>query len=79
MAEGLYEPAALQGWEVPGKTRVSFNAGAYVQAMQLSTTVSSEGREIYCERSMYGNDRNLGPQLHRLRSLGTGVRPVNVP
>ena len=58
--EGLYEPAALQGWEVPGEARVSFNAGAFVSATHLSTVVSSEGGEIFCERSMYGNDRTWG-------------------
>jgi photosystem II stability/assembly factor-like uncharacterized protein len=59
-AEGLFEPAALQGWEVPGETRVSFNAGAFVTSTHLSTRVSSEGGEIFCERSMYGNNRTWG-------------------
>ncbi len=58
--EGLFEPAALQGWEVPAETRISFNVGAYIQATHLSTVVSSEGGQVFCERSMYGGGRTWG-------------------
>ncbi|MBN2025836.1 MAG: IPT/TIG domain-containing protein, partial [Actinobacteria bacterium] len=58
--EGLFAPAALQGVEVAAETRVTFNAGAYIQDTHLSTVVSSEGGQVFCERSMYGGDRTWG-------------------
>jgi len=58
--EGLFAPAALQGVEIPAEARVTFNAGAYIQDTHLSSVVSSEGGQVFCERSMYGGERTWG-------------------
>jgi hypothetical protein len=55
--KGIFAPTALQGFELGGKSRVSFDAGAYIEAYDLSTLVSSRGGEVVCERAMYGNGR----------------------
>ena len=56
-AEGMVRPPEMQGYMLPAETRVSFDAGAYAQSYDLSTTVKATGGDIVVERSMYGQDR----------------------
>ncbi|RJP35091.1 MAG: hypothetical protein C4536_01435, partial [Actinobacteria bacterium] len=47
-----------QGFALAPHSRVSFDAGQYVTDWDVSTMVTSQGGNIVCERSMYGNSRN---------------------
>ncbi|MBN2027955.1 MAG: hypothetical protein JW854_14495, partial [Actinobacteria bacterium] len=55
--DGFFAPTALQGFELGGESRVSFDAGAYMETYDLSTLVSSARGEVVCERACYGNSR----------------------
>ena len=45
---------------ISANTRVSFNAGSYIETYQLSTIISAQGGNVICERAMYGNNRAWG-------------------
>jgi hypothetical protein len=42
---------------IPARSRRSYNAAAYVESYNVSTTVTSSGGPVVCERAMYGKDR----------------------
>jgi hypothetical protein len=64
--EGQVTPPELQGVYIPADTRLSFNAGSFVTSFNVSTTVTSHGGVVTCERALYGNDRTWASS-----SLGT--------
>jgi uncharacterized repeat protein (TIGR01451 family) len=53
-------PPDLQGVEIPGFSRRSFNLGNYVTTFDVSTKVTSTDGEVICERAMYWGDREGG-------------------
>jgi len=65
-AEGQVVPPELQGVYIPAETRLSFNAGTFVTSYNVSTTVTSHGGEVACERALYGSGRTWASS-----SLGT--------
>lgn len=54
---GEVSPAGLQGYAVPAGSRVTFNAGDYVDTVDVSTKVEPIDGFVVCERAMYGNGR----------------------
>jgi hypothetical protein len=46
-----------QDFEIGANSRVTFDAGLLVTDYDVSTLVRSQGGEVVCERSMYGNNR----------------------
>ncbi|MBN2027247.1 MAG: PQQ-binding-like beta-propeller repeat protein [Actinobacteria bacterium] len=65
-AEGQVVPPELQGVYVPADTRLSFNAGSFVDSYNVSSTVTSHGGTVACERALYGAGRTWASS-----SLGT--------
>jgi hypothetical protein len=63
---GQVAPPELQGVYIPADTRLSFNAGSFVTSFNVSTTVTSQGGVVTCERALYGNGRTWASS-----SLGT--------
>ena len=57
---GEVRPATLQGFEIPARSRISFNLDRYVDTYHVSTLVQATDGEVVCERAMYWNNRTGG-------------------
>ena len=80
-AEGLFTPAALQGYKLAAELRVSFDAGTYVESYELSTIVSATGGERGLRAGHVRKRPGLGHRLHRAprHPLPPGTWPKAVP
>jgi cysteinyl-tRNA synthetase len=54
---GEQAPAALQGVEIPARSRRTFKVNDYVISYNVSTKVEATDGQVICERAMYGDNR----------------------
>jgi Family of unknown function (DUF5719) len=69
--KGQVAPPELQGVPIPAHSRTSFNIGTFLTSYDVSTTVTSHGGDVACERALYGNGRAWGSSSIGTRATNT--------